>query len=330
MRIPSSFVHRALLALLVTALLEGCAPPSSFKVTAISPDQTLKEQIVYRHPGWVSNRIAIIDISGILLNAYEPKLFSEGEHSVSLLVEQLEAAASDKRVKAVVLRINSPGGSVTASDAMYEEILAFRKKTGKPVVACFQDVAASGAYYLACAADEIIAQRTSVTGSLGVVMQMVDLSGTLAKLGIRAEAITSGPFKDAGSPFRVMRPEEREVFQGMVDTFYRRFIEVIVEGRPDLSREQIVKLADGRVYTAEQALESGLVDRIATLREAVVIARERAGIKAAHAILYRRPLAWRPTLYARSPASTINLINIILPKDWTKRPRFMYIWCVED
>jgi protease-4 len=314
-------------------LIAGCAPVGSFKVSAIPEDQTLQEKVVYSDPGWVSDRVAVIDISGILMNAYEPKLLGEGEHVVSLAVEKINMAAKDKRVKAVVLRINSPGGSVTASDILYEEIKAFKKKTGKPVIAYFQDVAASGAYYLACAADEIIAERTSITGSIGVIMQMVDFTGTMTKLGIGSDAITSGPYKDAGSPFRKMRPEERELFQKLVDSMYQQFVDVVAAGRPKLTREQALTLADGRVYSAQQALDAGLIDRIATLEEAINIAKERAKIKAALTVVYHRPLAWRGNIYAQSPVSsspTVNLVNIELPGDWTKRPRFMYIWSVEE
>lgn len=318
------------------AFAVGCTPSGSFKITAIPEDQTLREQVVYKDPGWVTDRIALIDISGVLMNAAEPKLFSEGEHVVSFAVEKLNAAAEDWRVKAVVLRLNSPGGTVTASDILYEEIKAFKKKTGKPVIAYFQDVAASGAYYIACAADEIVAEKTTVTGSIGVVMQMLDLSGTMSKIGIGADAITSGPYKDSGSPFRRMRPEERELFQKIVNGLYDQFVNVVAAGRPKLTREQVQTLADGRVYTADQALEAGLIDRIATLREAIDIAKQRAGIKAAYTVLYRRPLTWRPNIYSQSPspsaspATTVNLLNIDLPADWTKRPRFMYLWSVED
>ena len=333
MRTFSCFSGRraAIAALPAFLVVAGCSPIGGVKITAVPADQSLKERMVYRHPGWVSNRIAVIDISGVLMNAHKPGLLSEGEQVVSFVVEKLDKAASDKRVKAVVLRINSPGGTVTASDILYQEIVAFKKKTGKPVVAYFQDVAASGAYYLACAADELIAQRTCVTGSIGVIMQMVDVSGAMAKLGISGDAIKSGPFKDAGSPLREMRAGERAVFQAMVDDFYHRFIAVVDAGRPNLDREQIVKLADGRVYTADQALEAGLIDRIGTIHDAVEAAKKRAGITAAHVVMYRRPATWAPNVYARAPrtgGATLNFFNISLPFYWTSRPRFMYIWDV--
>jgi len=309
----------------------ACSPSGSFKVTAIPSDLSLEEQIIIRHPGWVSDRIAVIDIAGVLMNSREMGLLSEGEHVVSFAVEKLHKAAADKRVKAVVLRINSPGGTVTASDILYEEIQAFKKRTGKPVVAYFQDVAASGAYYLACAADEIIAQRTSVTGSIGVIMQMVNLSGTMSKLGITTDAITSGPLKDAGSPFRPMKDGERQLFQELVDDFYAQFVDVVDAGRPKLSREEVAKLADGRVYIANKALEVGLIDRIGTIHQAVEAAKSRAGVTAAHVVLYHRPLGWSPNIYATARVQkepTFNVFNINLPNFWTRRPSFMYIWDV--
>ncbi len=319
-------------AILAPLAASGCSPSGSFKITAMPSDLTLEERVVQRHPGWVSDRIAMIDISGILINGKSPGLFSEGEHVVSLIVEKLRAAAADKRVKAVVLRINSPGGGVTPSAILHAEIKAFRKNTGKPVVAYFQDVAASGAYYLACATDEIIAQKTTITGSIGVIMQMIDLSGTMTKLGIRADAIKSADFKDAGSPFREMKPEERAVFQEIVDGFYAQFLEVVEQGRPKMTKASVVKLADGRVYTAQQALDSGLIDVIGTIHDAFESARRRAGIDAAHVVAYHRPLSWTPNVYATAPASApaFTFMNINLPDYWTKRPRFMYIWSIEE
>ena len=317
------------LALIVAA---GCSPSGSFKITAIPADQTIQERIVYRAPGFVTDRVAVIEVSGILLNARTPGLLSEGENPVSYAVEKLVAAEKDPRVKAIILRINSPGGSVTASDSLYQEVLAFKGRTKKPVIAFFQDVAASGAFYTACACDEIIAQRTSVTGSIGVVMQMVDLTGLLCKIGVSADAITSGPFKDAGSPLRQMKPEERKVFQGLVSSFYNQFVDIVVAGRPNLTRSQVLTLADGRVYTATQALEVGLVDRIGTFQEAVQAAENRAGIKSANVVMYHRPQTWTPNIYAQNPTGTpqtINLFNLELPSSWTSHPQFMYIWQVE-
>lgn len=323
--------------LLLSLLPGGCMPSGGIKITPVPSDLSLRESVVRRESIWTGNRILILDLSGVLLNNQELSFLSEGEHPVSLFVEKLNKAAADEDVKAVILRLNSPGGSVTASDAIYEEVRAFKKKTGKPVIAYFQDVAASGAYYVACASDEIIAQRTSVTGSIGVVMQMMDVSGTMSKIGITADAIKSGAFKDAGSPLRQMKPDERAVFQGLVDDFYRQFCDVVVSGRPKLTRESVTKLADGRVYSAQQALQNGLIDRIATLEETIDVAKQRAGVTVANTVIYHRPLVWTPNIYARSPqpaaggpgSVNINLLNLNLAGLFTNQPRFMYIWQVE-
>lgn len=332
--IVSGSVSRvASLAFLCAFAASGCTPPSSFRVTAVPTDKSLEEAVLSRAGGFVSDRVAIIDISGVLMNGRVNGILSEGEHPVALTVEQLDKAANDKRVKAIVLRINSPGGSVTASDTLHHEIGKFRERTRKPVVAYFQDVAASGAYFLACASDEIMAQRTSVTGSIGVIMLMVNMQGTLDYIGVRTDAITSGAFKDAGSPFRTMKSEERLLFQQMVNDFYDQFVDAVDAGRPSLTRQQVLTIADGRVYTATQALDNGLIDQIGSMDDAIGVACTRAGIQKANVVRYHRPLAWVPNTYAGGPtappaASTINLLNIDVASMWTSHPQFMYIWYV--
>jgi len=246
-------------------------------------------------------------------------------------VEKLDRAAKDRSVRAVVLRINSPGGGVTASDLMYQELLDFKKRTeGKrPVVAMLMDVAASGGYYVACGADRIVAQPTSVTGSIGVIMQLFSLAGTMDKIGAESTAIKSGPMKDAGSPFKKLKPEEREIFQGLVDQFYDRFVQVVAKGRPHLSAEQVRKIADGRVWSAQQALELGLIDQIGTLRDTLAEVKAKIGAERVRVVIYHRPLGWRPNIYAETPAGApqVNMVNIHLPDGLIMpQAQFMYLW----
>ncbi len=321
---------RLLAVLSASAALAGCMP-DSFLITPVSSNRELVEDTLSKDPGlFVSDKVALIDVDGVILNMEAPGLLRRGEHPVSLLTEQLDMARRDASVKAVVLRINSPGGSVTASELMHDEITRYRKKTGKPVVAVMMDVAASGGYYIACACDEIVAQRSSVTGSIGVIMQMFDLTGTMYKLGIKADAITSGENKAAGSPFKEMTPEQRELFHTMVGKMHEQFIDVVVAGRPKLTREQILTLADGRVYTAQQALDAGLIDRIANMRESVDLAKQKSGAKSIRLVAYRRPLGYKPNYYAHAPAAgsgDVNLIHLDLP-EWLRAatPQFMYLW----
>jgi len=321
--------HTAALAAMASIVLgSSCAPPS-FLITPVSSDRALVETVLSRDSLFSFDKIAVIDVEGTLLNAAAPGLFSQGENAVSAFVEKLTMARKDANVKAVLLRINSPGGTVVASELMHDEINHF-KETGKPIVAVIMDVGASGAYYIACACDEIIAQPSSVTGSIGVIMQMFDIAGTLHKLGASADAITSGAYKDAGSPFRKMRPEERAVFQSIVDDMFERFVQVVNAGRADLDEQAVRKLADGRVYSAQQALEAGLIDRIATLRKSIDIVKERAGLHNVRLVTYHRPQGYRPNYYAMPPRTTggdVNLLRLDLGTLFENTtPRFMYLW----
>ena len=312
--------------MLLLIATSGCVP-DSFIVTPITHQQDLVEKVLERPAWYVRDRVAIIDVDGIILNANRRNLLASGENPVVYLLEQLDAARKDRRVKAVVLRVNSPGGSVTASELMHQEITRFRE-TGKPVVVMMLDVAASGAYYLACAADEIVAARSTVTGSIGVIMQTFDATGTMQKLGMRADAIKSGDQKGAGSPFESMTPEQRAVFQVMITELYDQFVDVVAAGR-DLPRETVRELADGRIYTASQALELGLIDRVGTMRDAIAAARERAGIDRAALVTYARPYGHAPNYYADHPVppAQVNLLNVDLGGRLASvRPPFMYLW----
>lgn len=308
-------------------LIAGCAP-SSLLITPVAGGRALVETELSRDSFFARDKIALLDVTGVLINAPKPQLLGEGEHPVGLLLEQLDKARRDRFVKAVILRINSPGGAVTASELMHDEITHF-KKSGKPIIAVMMDVATSGAYYIACACDEILAQPSTVTGSIGVIMQTFDVTGTMNLVGVKSDAITSGEFKDIGSPLRKMRPEERELFQHVVNDMYKRFVDVVVEGRSDLDEAAVRRLADGRIYTATQALEAGLIDRIANLREAVGMVKERIGSKRIRFVAYTRPFGYRPNYYAQTPYAIgdINLLNIDMPGwPYHTTPQFLYIW----
>ncbi len=312
---------------LTSITLIGCQAPSLL-ITPVSGSRRLVETELSRESFFASDKIAIIHASGVLMNSAKPQLMGTGEHAVSLIREQLDKARRDHNVKAVILRINSPGGTVVASELIHDEIIHF-KKSGKPIVAVMMDVAASGGYYIACACDDIVAQSSTVTGSIGVIMQLFDMSGTLGKLGIKNEAITSGPNKEAGSPFRSLTPQHRELFQLLVDDMYGCFVDVVVAGRPKLDEAAVRGLADGRVYTGTQAVEVGLVDRIATMRDTIAALKTKANITSVSVVTYHRPAEYRPNYYAHmpQPGIDINLLNI----DATgllehASPEFLYLW----
>ena len=322
---------RVALLLATGCVIAGCAP-SSFLITPVSPSMRLEEKEVLRESVWASTKIALIDVTGVISNAPPSSLFGPaGDNPVVRFKEKLDKAAGDRHVRAVVLRINSPGGGVTASDLMYDELLRFRKKTGKPVITYMLDVAASGGYYLACASDRIFAHPTTVTGSIGVIMISPDISGAMQKLGIRANVIKSGKMKDAGSPFRAMEADDRAVFQTMIDGMYERFLEVVAAGRPGIDKSKLREIADGRVYGAVEAKARGLIDEIGGIHDAIAAARTAAGLGDRKIVVveYARRMDYRPNVHARVAGTgpQVNLVNIELP-DWLRNPapQFMYLW----
>jgi protease-4 len=248
---------------------------------------------------------------------------------VPLLVrlrEELKKAADDPDVRALVVRINSPGGTVTAADIMYRELESWKRATKRPVVAVMLDIGASGGYYVALAADTIVAHPTSVTGSIGVIMVSLNAEGLMQKLGLSAATIKSGERKDMGSPFRTLTDEERGIFQSVIDSLHAQFVAKLVESRK-LSPDAAGAIADGRIYTAQQALERGLVDRIGYMPDAIEAARRAAGVDEARVVVYHRPREYRATYYARAQAAAAGDVQLAqLATMLGAGPRFLYLW----
>ena len=252
--------------LLIVAAFASTGCFNSLLLTPTNSSGPVEETVITDPEHWYCrDKVAIIDVEGLIMNARSSGMFGSGDNPLSLFRERLDAAADDKHVKAVVLRINSPGGAVTASDIMYQEVLSFRHDTHKPVVACMMDVAASGAYYLAMGCDKVYAHPTTVTGSIGVIMSLYNASGLFAKIGVSSDPIKSGPNKDIGNPGRPMTPEEHAILQGLVNSFYDQFVHVVAEGRR-MPEDHVRTLADGRVYTGTDAQKLGLVDVVGYLR----------------------------------------------------------------
>jgi protease-4 len=273
------------------------------------------------------NKVAVIDVEGVIMNARTSGLLGDGENPVSEFREKLDAAAEDPRVKAIVLRINSPGGAVTASDIMYQDLVNFRHDTKKPVVACMMDVAASGAYYLSMGCDVVYAHPTTVTGSIGVIMSLYNASGLFTMLGVRSDPIKSGPNKDLGNPGRPMTDEERGILQGMVNSFYDQFVHVVVEGR-HLPEERVRVLADGRVYTGIDAQKLGLVDKVGYLEDAIQAAMDLSCLKDATIVAYDRCEGYRGSIYAGMPKipSQISVKLDVPGLPGRNGATFMYLW----
>jgi protease-4 len=191
-------------------------------------------------------------------------------------VRQLTKYADDPSIKAIVLRIDSPGGGVASSQEIYEEVKRVRS-SGKLVVASLGSVAASGGYYVACVADRIFANAGTVTGSIGVIVQLANAEELLRRVGVEPTVITSGPFKDSGNPTRALRPEERQVFQALVDDVYQQFVEAVAQGR-NLPVGEVRQAADGRIYTGRQAKDLRLVDELGSLQDAITYTASTIGI----------------------------------------------------
>ncbi len=277
-------------------------------------------------------KIVLVELSGLLSDAEPAPILTVGNPParVPLLVrlrEELKKAGDDAKVRAVVLRINSPGGTVTASDIIYRELMLFRERAHVPIVAVLMDVAASGGYYAALAADTIVAHPTTVTGSIGTIMLTVNAQGLMDKLGLAAVTVKSGEHKDMGSPFRTLTPDERKIFQSVIDDLHGQFVKLVAERRR-LPRETAAQLADGRIYTAEQALRLKLIDGIGYMPDALATARREAGVKDARVVVYKRPRQYRATYYAKAETggSAVEAALAPLAALGASGPRFLYLW----
>lgn len=273
-------------------------------------------------------KVLLLEIDGVIAESPERSRFGfdERESLVARVRAELEKARRDEDVRAVVLRIASPGGTATASEIVYREIRRFKEARSVPVVAELMGVATSGAYYVAMAADAVLAHPTTVTGSIGVIFSGVNVSGLLGKLGIEDQTFTAGEYKDSGSPLREMRPEERRQIQAILDDLHQRFREVVAEGRPQLGAERVAALSDGRLYSAEQALASGLIDGITDLPGAIDEAKRRAGVAEARVVSFHRDRDWRENLYTQPPAAQAPLLELPGLFGGLRSPGFLYLW----
>lgn len=253
--------------------------------------------------------IAMIRVEGVISTGQGTPFDTNVVAYSKDVIANIEKADQDNEVKAIVLAVDSPGGGVVASDEIYHAL----KKVDKPVVVVIGDLGASGAYYISMASDWIIANPSSLVGSIGVISEFPNAEGLLEKAGVDFVVITSGPRKDFGSPYREMTDEEREYWQGMVDEIYEGFVEIVAEGR-NMTVEEVKPLADGGVYTGRQALKLKLIDALGYEEDAIAKAAELGGITGKPRIIeYQR----KPTLFdllsaaASRPALLPSLAEIM-------------------
>jgi protease IV len=260
--------------------------------------------------------VAVVDIYGpITLGA------GWGVSDVDRTVRRLREFRRNNDVKAVLLRINSPGGSVAAVQEIHQGVAALRA-AGKVVVASLGDVAASGGYYVAAPAHKIVANPGTLTGSIGVILELGNVQELFKKVGIKTETVKSGRLKDIGSPFRPLDPAERVVFQGIVDDAYGQFFRAVAEGR-GMPAEKLRPLADGRIFTGSQAQAAGLVDALGNFNTAAELARQLAGLPADHPLRFSPVSPWEKFLKLIGDKTAESRLPVPWP---SRKTRFEYVW----
>lgn len=314
------------ISILFAVMIAGCR--ATVNVPLISATQALQEKVI---EGEGKDKILLLDLSGFISGTRRShSLFSKGPSLQEEIKEALQKAERDDAIKGVILKINSPGGTVTSTDILYHEMVSFKKKRGIRIVACMMDMAASGGYYIATAADEIVAHPTSITGSIGVIALKFNVEGFLDRIGIKNETIKSVEMKDMWSPFRPSTEKERNIIQKIIDRQHSIFIDAIKRGRKSLTEEEIKRLADGRIFTADQALEAGLIDGIGYLDDTIESLKRHLNIEKASIITYMRPGSYKGTIYSAttSPPPGIEKFIPAGEKAWIPEAgiHFMYLW----
>ncbi len=285
--------HPVLLGLIVIGIILGVFLLSIIFLSRFGEEKTFA----------LGDKIAVVDIKGMISSSRD-------------IVEQIDKFKEDSDVKAIILRINSPGGGVGPSQEIYREVLRARQK--KKIIASMESVGASGGYYVACASDLIVANPGTITGSIGVVMEFSNIEDLLKKIGLQSYVIKSGKHKDIGSPVREMTPEERSILQGVIDSVHSQFVRAVAEGR-NMEEGKVEQIADGRIFSGEQAKALGLVDRLGGLQDAIEIAAEMVGIKGKPTVIYpKKKISLSELLFRKS-------LRLLMDEVWQREYRLSYV-----
>jgi protease-4 len=320
-------VKRLVASVALVVWASGCVLLAGNQLSFLQRDRRLEETTI---EGEGRAKVLLIEIAEVITDSPTKHAFGivEEESTLGRVQAELDRAGDDSRVAAVVLRINTPGGGTTASDEIFTELRRFKEKHDVPVIASLGDMATSGGYYVACAADRIIAQPTTLTGSIGVILMGLNVEGLLGKIGVRNQTYKAGEHKDILSPFRAATPEEKRIVQTILDRLHARFVTIVRESRPRLEQRRIPELTDGRVLDAADAQAAGLVDQIGDLHDAIEAAKEAAHVARARVIRYHHVDESRDTLYAQGHATPaqVNILPIDLGVLAGTGARFMYLW----
>ncbi len=283
---------------------------------------------VYQEGG--IDQIALLEAKGTIMESEETSMFTSVGYNHRMFLEQLEQAFSDPLIKGVVLYVDSPGGGVYESDEIYADIVQLKEQYQKPFVVYMGKTAASGGYYISAPADKIIANKNTITGSIGVVMSSLNIKGLLEKYGIKDQTFASGDNKTIMSPYQDMTEEQVAIIESIIDENYQTFVDIVASGR-NMDRSRVLEIADGRIYTALQAQQVGLVDEIGDLEDAFAAAADLAGVSNPTIINYEGN-DWMPFggLFGKLSSLSRNIIyektgiQEIVPTYET--PSFMYLW----
>jgi protease IV len=311
--------------MLVLILITACAGPR-IKFMSDTTDP-LRE---FTLEGSGADKILLIPVNGVISDNPKKGFLQSTPSVVEQVVSQLNKAEKDKQVKAVLLKINSPGGTIMASDLLYHEILSFKARTGVKIIVSMMDVAASGAYYMSLPADLIMAHPTTVTGSVGVIFLQPKVSGLMDKIGLGVDVKKFGKNKDMGSPFRDSSEEEQKLIQKSINDMGERFVRLLQKHR-NPGQQALSEISTARVFLAEDALRVGLVDKIGYLSDAVKESKKLAGIpENARVVVYRRTEFPEDNYYniagVVSEDVNISAINIELPESLRLNAGFYYMW----
>ena len=314
-----------IIIILVLILITACSVPriSLFR----EAPEPLRE---FTLEGKSMDKILLIPVSGLISGMPKKGIVRTSPSLVEQVVSHINKAEKDKQIKAILFQINSPGGTITASDLLYHEILSFKERTGTKIVISMMDLATSGSYYMSLPADMIMAHPTTVTGSVGVIFLQPKVSGLMEKIGLGVDVTKFGKNKDMGSPFRSSSEEEQMLMQKAVDDFGERFIRLVQKHRKP-GQQALAEISTARVFLADDALKLGLIDKIGYFSDAVKEAKKLAGMSDdARVVVYRRMEYPNDNYYNIGGVATDNLnvsiINIDLPESLNLKTGFYYLW----